>query len=178
MSVVVLIFMARIAAAQNAWSLPGVIAACGPKNQKLEVEKDGAFSKLELRKGRATIYFILEYPQTPTSSLKVRAGLDGRWVGMLQDRSYFKISTWPGVRHLCVSGEWSRFMARNSIALYALRLKPGSVHYVRIRFLYPSREGVLLGMDEVDKDEGRFLVSTSRNDGSRHSTNKSPRHSP
>lgn len=168
-SAILFIFAAQVALAQDVWSLPGVMAACGPKDQKLEVGAVGSPPSPEHLNGQARIYFVLEYPRVSNPSLKVRVGMGGRWIGELQNKSYFQVAAQPGIHHLCVSGDWPRWTLSKAIALYGLDVKPNTTYYIRVRFLYPSRVGVLLGIDEVNPDEGKFLVSTSRDVSSPHS---------
>lgn len=55
---------------------------------------------------KALVYFFDDSPSLgpfPNPKLTTRAGVDGKWVGATQGKSYFYFSVDPGEHHLCAS---------------------------------------------------------------------------
>jgi hypothetical protein len=148
---------------QDIWSSPEVTSACGPRDVKLAVRTDSSHPAIQpAENGDAILYVIQDLPQVPSViSTITRVGVDGQWVGASQNRSHFSIALKPGVHHVCVSGQWSKLISTDSIALKRVEAKSGTIYYLRVRFLFPGAGGRFLGLEPVDEDEGRFLVETS-----------------
>ncbi len=146
---------------QDVWTSLEVASACGSQSVKLTVTTDSKHHSIQQpNKGEAIVYVIQDVPQGVLSGT-TRVGIDGQWIGANQNRSHFFVVLKPGVHHVCVSGQWSKFMSLNSIALRRLTLKDGEISYLRVRFLNPGAGGAFLGLESVDEDEGKFLVETS-----------------
>lgn len=153
------------AKSRNSWSFSEVAQSCGPRDVTLDVRlKDGAGSPSPESAGEESLVYVVQdvQEQVPAnSSLITRFGVDGRWVGANQGRSYIRLKLRPGTHHLCVSGQWTKLRSENSIALRRIMMNSGQVYYVRVRLLYPAEGGISLGLETVDEDEGKFLVDSS-----------------
>jgi len=97
---------------------------------------------------------------TEFGGITIRAGLDGAWVGANKANSYFIFSVAPGEHHLCSSWQSSlkTFAAYHSLTSFTAEV--GGIYYFRTRFWTSDRES-RLDLDEINGDEGRYLISTS-----------------
>ena len=153
------------AKSRNSWSFSEVAQSCGPRDVMLDVRQtDGAGRPSKQPASGGSLVYVVQdvQEQVPAnSSLITRFGVDGRWVGANQGRSYIRLKLQPGTHHLCVSGQWTKLRSENSIALRRIMVDSGQVYYVRVRLLYPAEGGISLELETVDEDEGRFLVDSS-----------------
>ncbi len=159
-----LVMLSVSAWGQNYWSIPEVSASCGPHDGTFDVHLESGVSSIkQAAKDEALVYVIQDIPKVlhVLSAVTTRVGADGHWVGANESRSHFYFALKPGVHHVCVSGQWSKFTSLNSIALKRLVVSAGGVYYLRVRFLSRVNGGIFLGLSTVDEDEGRFLVDTS-----------------
>lgn len=160
---------------RTAASSPEAVAACGPANVRFDVKKDDAQPTSPPAR-RALVYLIQDTLQSSeerfllTSANKVRIGVDGKWVGATQNQTYLSFIVDPGVHHLCASyqGEEDHrissrgeFGNQDGIILHRLNLEPGRSYYFHISYAMNGTSYGLTFLDEVDEDEGRFLVQTT-----------------
>jgi hypothetical protein len=159
---------------QRAASAPEAVAACGPSNVRFAIKSDAAPLPPQPAR-RVLIYLIQDSIQSSekrflTVTDKMRIGVDGKWVGATQNQTYLSFVVDPGVHHLCVSyqgEEDTRFSSRgefgpqDGIILHRMNLEAGSTYYFRIRYAMNGTDNGLTLLDEVDEDEGRFLVQTT-----------------
>jgi len=94
----------------------------------------------------------------------VALGIDGTWVGAVNDNAYFSVPITPGQHHLC-----ARFSGRTGalllvplfkvrdVALHSLDVSPGGTYYVRAQLGIHSA----FTLDLLDPDEGKLLLSHS-----------------
>jgi hypothetical protein len=161
---VALLLLGSFARGQDLASLPAAKAACGPEKSKFEVSLDqGQRPMLNPVSGKAVVYIAQDFPGGKTVvGFTTRVGVDGAWVGANRNRSYFGFMIDPGVRHLCVSGQWSRSTSPQAIALHSLEAKAGETYYFLVRFNYQGAGGILLALEAVDEDEGQFIIQSSK----------------
>ena len=160
---------------RTAASSPEAVAACGPADVRFDVKKDDAQPTSPPAR-RALVYLIQdtilssEEKALITSANKMRIGVDGKWVGATQNLTYLSFIVDPGVHHLCASlqgEEDHRISSRgvlgnqDGIILHRLNLEPGKAYYFHIRYAMNGTSYGLTFLDEVDEDEGRFLVQTT-----------------
>ena len=119
--------------------------------------------------GSAAIYLLELYNLRDKGRFgrpTLRAGVDGKWVGATQGLSYVRTIVQPGEHHLCV--RWQSHFERLSqeISLYNFTAAPGATYYFRTSIVQDGGENgsgpILLDLEPVSTDEGRFLVSEAR----------------
>ena len=153
--------LASPALAQNGAAATAALSACGPADVKFDVNMDQTQPVTEPPTGKALVYMIEDGGQgTEFGGITVRVGLDGAWIGANKENSYFTFSVSPGEHHLCSNWQsgLKTFAVYHSLASFTA--EAGKIYYFRARFLGWGRES-RLDLDEINGDEGRYLVSTS-----------------
>jgi hypothetical protein len=155
-ALIALLFTAS-ALAQN--SPVGLPAACGPEKIKFNVKLDAIPTpETPLEAGKARIYFIHDagtdsmfaYPTT-------KLGMDGAWVGANHGNSYFSAIIEPGEHHLCSSLQSSLVDDRAEFAHFTA--EAGKTYYYRTRLIM-SRAVELLELEQIDSDQGKYLIAS------------------
>lgn len=155
----VMILLAISAFAQNDRS--AMLAACGPQDTTFDVKLDKSQHTPEQPEpGKARVYFIQDAGITNCiggcGTMKV--GMDGAWLGAIQQNSYFSMSVEPGEHHVCVSPQ-TRFQAKRLVGLAHFTAETGKSYYFRARFFDNDKQW-LLDFDPIDSDQGKFLVAS------------------
>jgi hypothetical protein len=147
--------------AQDPASSP-VTAACGPKDTTFDVKRDATQHTLaDPEPGKARVYFIRDTGVINClgACITLKVGLDGAWVGALQDNSYFTLSVDPGEHHLCVNRQ-SRFATVNrKTALARFSAQPGKVYYYRA-LTWGGPNEAFLDLQPLDIDMAKYLITT------------------
>ena len=138
-------------------------AACGSPVVAFKVSHDKAQHPTPSpQDGNAMLYVVgsvyFAGPET------VALGIDGTWVGAVNDKAYFSVPITPGQHHLC-----ARFSGRTGaillvplfkvrdVALHSLDVSPGGTYYVRAQLGVHSA----FTLDLLDPDAGKLLLSHS-----------------
>lgn len=131
-------------------------AGCGPQGQKFEVKSDESQHPAPTpEEGKAVIYFIAQGPGSVF-------GVDGKWVGAVNNGGYFFAPIEPGEHHLCARKQ-SRLPPGGGVSVHSLRAEPGGIYYFRARMLQIVQVGYFpFDLDQLDSDTGRLLVSWSK----------------
>lgn len=143
-------------------------AACGPIKATFDVDLKSDTSRLTPANNNAVVYVIQDTSQGFSSLtapiLTTRIGLDGEWVGANRRQSHYGWVVSPGVHHLCVSSQWSGLYSPRSTSLYRLDTQSGTTYYFRVRvpLVYPGPNLFILDLQQVDQDEGEFLLETTK----------------
>ena len=90
----------------------------------------------------------------------VALGIDGTWVGAVNDDAYFSVPITPGQRHLCarLSGRAMvplllvPLIKVREVALHSLDASPGGTYYVRVQLGLHAA----FSLDLLDPDEGKL----------------------
>jgi hypothetical protein len=153
-ALIVLLFTAS-AFAQEPSS--GVASACGPKEGKFNVELDeSAHTFAPPEPGKAQAYFIQEKgPDALAVTTKI--GLDGVWVGVNKNSSYFFVSVEPGEHHACASVQSYR---GHPVGLVHFTAEAGKVYYFNARIVYGEEAKAYLFLGTVDSDQAKYLIGS------------------
>lgn len=101
------------------------------------------------------VYFFTDFDTAPT----MRLGVDGKWVGANDGRSYFFFQIDPGEHSLCTdwqTGTFKKTSQRIGEAML-LNVEAGKTYYLRLTFGYQR-----LRLELADEAEGHFLISSSQ----------------
>ncbi len=147
--------------AEEAPALTLVSAACGADNVKFKVQSKGRQPAAQPEPGKALVYVVEEFgrPGNEIGRPTIRVGLDGAWVGANRGTSYLSFSVEPGEHHLCA--DWQSLPPWLSLqpAFDKLTAASAKTYYFRARVL-ENHGYFTLDLDEMNSDEGQFLVST------------------
>jgi hypothetical protein len=139
-------------------------AACGNPVAAFKVSHEKAQHPTSPpQEGNAILYVLgsIWFPGSETVAL----GIDGSWVGAVNDNAYFRVPITPGQHHLC-----ARFSGRTGgplllplfkvrdIALHSLDVSAGGIYYLRVQLGIHSA----FTLDLLDPDEGKLLLSHSQ----------------
>jgi hypothetical protein len=107
--------------------------------------------------GKAQVYFVQD--KGPHSfgvggTVVSWIGIDGQWVGMNKNNSYFSVPLEPGEHHICAFAE---FPSGDPVELSYFKAEAGNVYYFRERII-PTEFGIYLLFDPVNSDEAKYLV--------------------
>jgi hypothetical protein len=143
--------------AQDSPAAPG----CGAPNVKFEVKTLKSQTSSQPEPGKALIYFIEDdsnfasHPK-PTA----RMGVDGQWVGATHGNSYFRVSVYPGVHHVCESWQTTVVLGRGHWTSAAhFSAEAGGVYYFLLKDTWGLDGQSDVSFGPLDSDEGQLLVS-------------------
>jgi hypothetical protein len=148
------------AASGFAQAAPGIAtAACGPEKTDFKVTLDKSQkAPAEAEPGKARVYFLHDAGSGATVGYPTtKLGMDGVWVGANHGNSYFSVSVEPGEHHVCATLQSSFVEQRVELAHFTAAA--GKVYYYRTQ-LITSRSVVLLELDPIDSDQGRYLIAS------------------
>lgn len=157
--ILIAVLLATSASAQQQFA--GVPPACGPKNVNFDAKHDDSQHSLpQLEPGKAQLVVIqdLGVLACPGACITTKIGVDGAWVGAVQHNSYFSLSIDPGEHHVCANRQSHFARANQMVALAHFTAESGKVYYLRTR-TFGEGDQALMDLDQVDSDEGRYLVS-------------------
>jgi hypothetical protein len=151
-AIFVVILLGCAAFAQNDAAIANAKAACGPDKIHFDVEaSDFSDSIAQPASGKALVYVI-----SNRNGITARIGLNGTWVGAINENSHIAFFVDPGEQHLCAS-----WQSRNkNVALSSLTVEAGKVYYLRMRFSYDQNTPIL-DIETINSDEGKYLVLTT-----------------
>lgn len=128
-------------------------AACGPRDVQFEVKVDRSQHPLpEPPDGKALVYVV-------SQDLHNNIGVDGKWVGANDSRTYFFVEVEPGVHHLCAYAIYGR---TSWLSLHSLQAKAGDTYYFLTFPIGNGGPGGRYSLEQLDPDEGQYLVSKNR----------------
>jgi hypothetical protein len=170
-SAVVVIFLAYSAFAQNPSTIPQLHPACGAMNTQFQVKmNDAQLPDPQVEAGKALIYVVEDQKYKAVRDVTLRIGLDGEWVGATRGNSYLFFSVEPGEHHLCADWTSDFLPSGRLVSLFGLTVEAGKTYYFRARTMggpgsLTERNGQgdtsSLDLDLVNRDEGKYLVTTS-----------------
>jgi hypothetical protein len=155
--VVVLVFFAAAlpAVAEDQAAAARAVAGCGPSQVLFDVKTEDARHPVgQPENGKALVYFLVDYVSAPT----MRVGVDGKWVGANDGKSYFFFQAEPGEHNVCTEWQSSTFKKSSERIGEALHVafEPGKSYYIRLNFIFQR-----LHLELADEAEGHFLIGSS-----------------
>jgi Protein of unknown function (DUF2846) len=131
-------------------------AGCGPMETHFDVKTNKHLHpSAQPQPGKALVY-IFEEDLTSGASPTTRVGLDGKWMGANQKRSYFFFPVDPGQHRLCTNWQATDDFARLGGALN-FTAEAGKTYY----FLATIKlvKDFSISLKAVNSAEGPFLIS-------------------
>jgi hypothetical protein len=89
--------------------------------------------------------------------------VDGQWIAQLSSLTFTSFALDPGVHHLCAVYQGQ--LASSDIGptiLHRLNVQAGKTYYFLYRGLISAQSQEVGFLDEVDEDEGGFVLQTSQ----------------
>ncbi len=157
LGVVLFVFFAAAlsASAQDQAAAARTAAGCGPSRELFDVKTDDSKHPLgQPEEGKALVYFLVDFVTAPT----MRVGVDGKWVGANDGKSYFFFTAEPGEHNVCTEWQSSTFKKSSERVGEALHVtfEPGKTYYIRLNFIYQRLQLTL-----ADEAEGHFLIGSA-----------------
>jgi hypothetical protein len=135
-------------------------SACGEPTTKFEVKTLPADSpKVEAEKA---VVFIIERDLTTRTfaTPSTRLGMDGEWLGATSGNSYSFFEVTPGVHHLCADTKFGGLGGEGQAFLH-FKANAGSTYFFEVRNTRVGDELRDVALEQLDEDEGEYLVSLS-----------------
>jgi hypothetical protein len=127
--------------------------ACGPREMKLEVKIDRSQHPTPTPPdGKALVYVV-------NQEIHDNIGLDGKWAGANDRGTYFFVAVAPGPHHLCA---YATYFGASWLSLHSLQAKAGETYYFRPIPIGDGGRGGTYALEQLDPDEGRYLVSRAK----------------
>jgi hypothetical protein len=152
--VAVLVFLACCAFGEDVALAPNIeSAACGPRDVKLAVKIDQSQHPTPAPpEGKALIYVV-------NQEIHDNIGVDGKWAGANDRGTYFFVAVDPGEHHLCA---YATNWGASWLSLHSLQAKAGGTYYFLPTPIGDGGRGGRYALEQLDPDEGRYLVSKAR----------------
>ena len=139
-------------------------AGCGPNEEQFSVSKDKNRHPVGQPEAGKALVYVFDDPDV--SSIQIgqsitRWGLDGKWIGATDARSYFSISVDPGEHRICTSRQ-SRFKAVQDVsAAMSIKAEAGKTYYIRTQPRAARRSHNEAGVEvvAVDPAEAQILIA-------------------
>ncbi len=154
-----------IAQGQPARDQPA-LSACGPATSHFDTQTAAA-PAITPEVNKSQVYVIEVFDRVPNQLARptLRIGMDGTWVGANKGNSYFAFTVDPGEHHLCANWQ-SVFKTYSKKAAFAgFTAEAGHSYYFRARITeHGGTNGgssFSLDLDQVNPDEGKYLVQSS-----------------
>jgi len=141
--------------AQNQAAAARTAAGCGPSSVLFDVKTDDSKHPVgQPEDGKALVYFLVDFLNAPT----MRVGMDGKWVGASDGKSYFFFTADPGEHNVCTEWQSSTFKKSSERVGEAMHLtfEPGKTYYIRLNFIFQR-----LQLDLTNEAEAHFLIGSS-----------------
>lgn len=154
-----------LAQSQSALGQPA-LSACGPPTAHFDTQTAPA-PAIAPDANKSQVYVIEVFDKVPNQLARptLRIGMDGTWVGANKGNSYITFAVDPGEHHLCANWQ-SVFKTYSKKAAFAgFTAEPGSTYYFRARIIEQGGttggSSFSLDLDQVNPDEGKYLVQSS-----------------
>jgi hypothetical protein len=139
-------------------------ASCGPRHSSVHVIKKSGGKLPGVAAGDARLVFVQDQGFCYGCSA-MQIGVDGKWVGMNQGKSWFAVTVPPGEQHVCA---WmkARVMAfgfvgtDHRVALASVDAKAGKTYYFETRIGGSSQPRTILR--KISKDQGKFVAANAK----------------
>jgi hypothetical protein len=135
----------------------GATSACGPEHASFTVKLDTSqHTPPQLEPGKAQVYFIQE-KGGDTFAATTRVGLDGAWVGVNKNNSYFAVSVEPGEHHVCANVQSFR---GHLLGLVHFTAEAGKIYYFDAQIIYEEESKPHLFLAAADSDQATYLIES------------------
>jgi hypothetical protein len=149
---ILLLALSVSAAAQTADAI--YKQACGPLDAKFVVEQAKGQPPMAPEPGKALVYFIQKESGSPFTT---RVGLDGAWLGVLQNDSYIFASVAPGEHHACAA---TLNRKHPEAELVGFTVEAGKTYYYLLRGTGGPYAIATMELGPADRDEARYLIAS------------------
>jgi hypothetical protein len=135
-------------------------SACGQLTTRFEV-KTSPFVSPGVEAEKAVV-FIIERDLTTQSfaTPSTRLGMDGEWLGATSGNSYAFFVVTPGVHHLCADTKFGGLGGEGQAFLH-FKANAGATYFFEVRNTRVGDELRDVALEQLDEDEGEYLVSLS-----------------
>jgi hypothetical protein len=130
-------------------------AGCGPSGEMFNVQTtDMKHPEGQIEDDKALVYFFVDFVSAPT----MRVGVDGKWVGANNGKSYFFFLVDPGEHNVCTEWQSGTFKKSSERIGEAMRLKAeaGKTYFVRLNFGFQR-----MHLELSDEADAHFLIGSS-----------------
>jgi hypothetical protein len=128
--------------------------ACGPLDAKFVVEQAKGQPPTAPEPGKALVYFI---QKQNAPAFTTRVGLDGAWVGVIEQDSYIFASVTPGKHHACAA---TLNRKRREVELLNFTVESGKTYYYLVHGSGGSYVAATMEFGPADRDEARYLIAS------------------
>ena len=140
-------------------------AACGNPVAGFKVSHDKTQHPTPSPQGGNAMLYVLGSVNFAGAET-VALGIDGTWVGAVNNNAYFSVPITPGQHHLCARLSGRAMMPVllvplikvREVALHSLDVVPGGTYYVRVQLRLHSE----FSLDLLDPDQGKLVLSHSQ----------------
>lgn len=142
-------------------------SSCGPQHTKAHVQLNRSPAKLAaIPSGDARLVFV-QQPEPCYGCAVVQVGVNGRWVGRNEGKSWFAVTVPSGEQHVCAWWATRMIVLRSigldhRIVLTDLDAKAGQTYYFKARIDSSGSSWPTLRFHQISSDEGEFMVSHTR----------------
>ena len=136
--------------------------SCGDRKSQFDVQTTKARAGTNVEPGKSQVY-VVELAERAflfdPRKITIRIGLDGEWVGAVKGtHTYMAVAVNPGEHHVCAERQSVQGSMEREAGFISFTAEPDKRYYFRARFTEHS--GV--NLEQINEDEGRFLVSSSQ----------------
>jgi hypothetical protein len=130
-------------------------AACGPRDAKFYVKTESQHPAPEPENGKATMYVV------GGQGGVISFGMDGKWAGATEGRTYFFVSVDPGEHHLCAMTHTGK-IGSPWVSLHSLKVEAGITYYFFPHFTAAPLSFGEFVLEQVDPDQGKYNVANAK----------------
>jgi hypothetical protein len=135
-------------------------SACGELTAKFEV-KTSPYVSPGAETEKAVVFIIERDLTTRTfATPSTRLGMDGEWLGATSGNSYSFFVVTPGIHHLCADTKFGGLGGAGQAFLH-FKANAGATYFFEIRNTRVGDELRDVALEQLDEDEGEYLVSLS-----------------
>ena len=152
------IFLSCAAFAQNDAAIVQAKSACGPDKIHFELESINFTDSIaQPASGKALVYVIVQ------GEITARIGLNGTWVGAVEEDAHMSFLVDPGEHHLCASWQSVFLKGNRVVGLSSFTAEAGQIYYFRVRATV-QRESTpsFLDLEPINSDQGTYTVLKSK----------------
>jgi len=158
----VILFMASVAFAQDQTEVARMAAGCGPNSIQFEVKTDKKLHPVAQPEAVKAVVYIFRDEITDNigdiSDVTTRVGIDGSWVGANGHKSYFFFTLNPGDHRLCTERQSSFKSQLKIAAAKSFTAEAGKVYYFRTHTPDQPLPGEAVEVVRIDPAQAQLLI--------------------